>query len=136
MTHLPKSVEDVRTVKELLESGYFKKNNQGVSLMYLILEKHFPQESFDTELQSSPIKSTPHTRVKKEKNIKKKNNSDGLRLPTAKKEKLKVEEENADEPAHERKRAISQLSDVQEARSPTSVHDSTEIVPYSLRSKR
>ena len=102
----------------------------------IVLEKHFPQESFDTELQSSPIKSTPHTRVKKEKKIKKKNNSDELRLPPAKKEKLKVEEESADEPAHERKRAISQLSDVQEARSPTSVHESTEIVPYSLRSKR
>ena len=37
--NLPKGIKDVRTVKELLESGYFKKNNQGTILMDLVLEK-------------------------------------------------------------------------------------------------
>ena len=40
VTYLPKSIEDFRTVKQLLESSYFKRNNQGAAIMYLVFKQH------------------------------------------------------------------------------------------------
>ncbi|KAF2469933.1 uncharacterized protein BDR25DRAFT_343226 [Lindgomyces ingoldianus] len=110
VTHLPKSAEDYRTIKDLLESGYFKKGNQGTTL-YLVYEATIVAQ--DEIFSYEP--PTKQTKVKKEKKPAK-----GKRV---KQESSSVKnEEDGEMLSYDRKRALSQLSDV----------DSQ--VPYQLRS--
>jgi hypothetical protein len=100
--------------------------------MFLVLEQHELELSYEANLQSSPIKpkSIKKEAIKKEKKVK-----NELRLPPIKKEKrrVKLERTTGSESSYERKRALSQLSDTQEARSPP---QHKVDAPYSLRSRR
>jgi hypothetical protein len=100
--------------------------------MFLVLEKHEQELSYEAFIKSSPTKSKS---IKKERGVK-----EGLRLPPIKKESrkskiAKVESIEANELSYERKRALSQLSDTQETRSPPQ-HQTDLSAPYSLRSRR
>jgi hypothetical protein len=134
VTHLPKSMEDFRTVKELLESGYFKRNNQGATIMYLVLEQHKQMPSYDTDPLSSPVKAKS---IKKEK----KTAASGLRTPRLRiKQEPKGIKKEVSASSYERKRSFSQLSDTQEdiysSHSREGTPDVLSSAPYSLRSKR
>jgi hypothetical protein len=137
--HLPSSVdEDIRTVKDLLDGGFFKKVHQGALIVYLIFEQQIEEESYD-----APNIYTPFKKIKKEKKVKEESRTPSpvkreIKQPRIKQERKLVKREK-DDISYERKRAISQLSDTQEARSlegsSQDILEGTTSV-YSLRSRR
>jgi hypothetical protein len=103
VTHLLKSIEDFCTVKELLESSYFKRNNQGATIMYLVLKQHEQTPSYNTDPLFSLVKAKS---IKKEKKTAA-SGSRTLRLRI--KQESKGIEKEVSASSYKRKRSFSQL---------------------------
>jgi hypothetical protein len=98
VTHLLRSASESRTVKDLLDSRYFKKNSQNNTIVYLVFKKVEEVPSYALPEFSSPIKP----KIKREKKEVKKE---------VKKER-KIKLEATQEVSYERrKRGISQVTD-------------------------
>jgi hypothetical protein len=120
-------LDDYHTVKDFVESGLFQKEKSSGITVYVCLEQVEKEELYDEVKAASKIKKEPRAiakpRVKTEPRTKVK------KEPRVKKE---AQEEELPSDDVYRKRGLSQVSSVQEERSPK--EDSFKS-PYELRSK-
>ena len=147
LIHLSTQAQDFHWTSELLGSGFFEKNQAGVYSIFLVYEDNVEYAYDNPEI-------TPQPKIKKEKNVRvKKEPASAKKQSKDKKKNVRSKPLPTQTPSYEHKRAISQLSDVQETRSPefqfnpgTPSTTTTETVPldrssptpvtYELRSRR
>jgi hypothetical protein len=103
----------------LLEVGFFKKSSQNVTTVYLVydkVEEAVDELAYETPTKLVKVKKEVQKKIKQERPIKKGN----------------IKKEGSLASHEQRKRAISQLSDAQESKSPETSRSGQSA--YGLRS--